>query len=358
MKNKKTLLIMTVLIAAVILAVGLYSSTMANNNKSMAEKIKDEEPIQYLVVGDSIGKSTGASSEEQTWTAQLNSKITDEYGIDVKNIGLTKGGSNSFDGLMEFNQYETSKVYDSIFVSFGVNDQISLTEEEFKETYSDLIENIKLRFPDAELYSIVENGLEPEYQKVLSDISDQYQLTKVDVQKAFEESEQDTEELTADGIHPNDQGYVLYASAIFDSIQNKVEADEETGEADTQDEEYEKNEISLTNEPVNDEGFLDKESYFVSDEEGKTLSYKVSEDSSKWLGVSVITHKDGGSFDVYVDGELEKTISAYSPYKKTKYLLIDSQLSEGDHEIEITINGDKSKNSSGHIVRIKGLLLK
>ncbi|WP_374055065.1 SGNH/GDSL hydrolase family protein [Rossellomorea sp. FM04394] len=364
MKNRKKLIFAFFLCVAIGMMIGCsskqeitaQSSSDHPTHKPVYEKLEHGEPIQYLVVGDSIGEGVGASTEAAKWTSIFNEKITERYTSEVKSIRLTKGGSDSFDGLVEFNNYKTSKDYDLVFVSFGQNDQNYLSEKEFNESYSSLVENIMLRFPKAEVFTFIEHGLEKkEYRETIEDVSNQYDLNIIDAQQAFNESGKDVAQLSDDRIHPNDEGYQLYADEILNKIGKKVEDKDKPEILAKVMADLKRHTTDFHGTPNAKNGFKAKETYFVSDTNGAFIEFKVDSKDRDFLGVSLITNKDGGFIEVYIDNEMKEKISTYSPYPKKRHFLIDKDISKGKHTVKLVVTGEKSKNSSGNIARVIGV---
>lgn len=355
----KKIFISSLALVAVLSLIFFLIDNESNNfrEKQLYQKLNNGEQIKYLVVGDSIGESVGASNKFQSWTSLLNEKISAKYNIEPHAIFLTKGGSDVFDGLVEFSNYRTNKNYDLVFVSFGQNDQNSLSIEEYEKLYTSLINEIIKRFPQAEIVTIIENGLDKnEYKEVIEEISEEYDFLTFDAKEAFEKHNLPDEDLTEDGIHPNDKGYEIYAENIFNEITKYVNLYEgvNTG-SDSHVEAQNILGFEKSTTPDENKGFSVKGDYLVSDTEGAYLEYKV--ESNELLGLSLISHKDGGYFNVYVDGEKVKTFSSYAPYKKERHFLINKEISSGVHTVKIIIEGP-NKGKEQRVVRIKGILTK
>jgi hypothetical protein len=75
-------------------------------------------------------------------------------------------------------------------------------------------------------------------------------------------------------------------------------------------------------------------------------------------GVSIVGNwvKDGGKADVYVDGQLKRTIDCYFDFAKQEHWNMDmfhvTNLQEGKHTVKLVVKGDKRLESAGTNVYI------
>ena len=153
-----------------------------------------------------------------------------------------------------------------------------------------------------------------------------------------------TEHLTSDMIHPNGDGYRLYANAVFELIKENIRKDADTAiypKPLTKNDFFylaEKEEIAGIN------GFSPEFGSYVSNHSGDYLEYEFD---GPILGVNVIRSEAGGMMNVYIDGEFVRTISTWWPFARERHLYIASGLENGHHSVKFeAIEGISSGNPS------------
>ena len=112
-------------------------------------------------------------------------------------------------------------------------------------------------------------------------------------------------------------------------------------------------ETEINKKPQSNNGFLEKGTHLVSDSKNHSLEYKIT---GNLIGVSVVTNKDGGKFDVIIDDKKVKTIDTYSAMNIERYFLVDNQLEDREHTVKIIPTEAKRKASTDNIVRISGVI--
>lgn len=214
-----------------LLAAAILLSPAMIPQRASALTTKDKTIVAF---GDSITAS-GA------WFAQAEQK----YGISVVNRAV--GGWNSADGKKAFSSALSLKP-DVLFLSFGMNDSArDMAKYVPLETYC---ENMRYMIEGAQnvgarVILVIENPIgeedyytrhdrkvfEPlggigafylQYVKAARALAEEYGLVTADMYRIFTEQAEargsSVDALLADGVHPNAQGYALYASALSDAL--------------------------------------------------------------------------------------------------------------------------------------------
>lgn len=363
MNKSKNLIIIFVIVAGIFLLVGQkyyqgkinaqtssIKSTNVNSEvptQTIYDKLKNQEPIHYLVVGDSIGASTGASSGN-SWETKFNKLIEKKYGSPAFGDQLTKGGSDVFDGLVEYDQSNLNNSYDMIFVVFGANDRHSLSVNQYNIFYKTLLTKLSQKYPKAEIFPVIESCMRASnvYPDALKSLASQFGLTTIDTREAYQKSGINYDQLTVDGTHPNDKGYDLYVQQFADTVDANLKANKKISYSKIQNEAsvYQNLKIITNSKMANG---------FSNGNNGATLNVNFS---GSVLGVSVGTDVDGGLCDIYVGGQLIKTIDTYNSWKVTRHLLVADNLSSGNHTVKFVVKGESDSKSKGTMVRISDII--
>lgn len=215
----------------VLLAAAIPLSLCALSRRASALTAKDHTIVAF---GDSITAS-GAwfSDAEKT------------YGISITNRAV--GGWNSADGRGAFASALALKP-DVLLLSFGMNDSArDMAKYVPLATYLDNMRYMieRAQAAGARVILVIENPIgeedyytrhdravfEPlggigafylQYVEAVRELAREYKLVTADLYRIFTEQAEDrgvaVDSLLADGVHPNAQGYALYASALTDAL--------------------------------------------------------------------------------------------------------------------------------------------
>ncbi|SHJ58798.1 Lysophospholipase L1 [Clostridium cavendishii DSM 21758] len=184
--------------------------------KDLYIKLKNKEDISICIIGDSIANSEGVIKQENNWNEKLKKYIENTYNskVTIEHI-INNGGLSERLDLYNKNK----KQYDLILLCSGYNDRNAKIEE-FGPKYENFLNNIIERNDKTEIFLVVENSLR-KFDKVpneIKKIKEYYELNLIDLREAFADSPKPYKQLTKDNINPNDDGYDLYSTAIFDKI--------------------------------------------------------------------------------------------------------------------------------------------
>lgn len=304
--------------------------------KTFKEKLENGLSIKTLIIGDSIGDSMGTGDEEYFWYNQLREKIESEHGSNMRFEKLTRGGAVTFDGLFDLIGSPNRNVYDLTVIMYGQNDKELLSVDEFEDNYKNIISLTSMYHPLSEIVTVVESSLAPddEYADIIVDIAKEYGTILVDMREPFISNDGD---LTVDGIHPNNDGYTLYADAIYEAISQY------SGDSEVKTEEpvyTEKRKLSFEDS----QDFATMNGTYYSDEKGAFIEYEFEGSA---ISVSFSATEESGTAKAYIDGELVNEFNLYAPDGRPKHFLVKDKIGEGQHTLRIEVTGNPSVNYNG-----------
>ncbi|WP_051348683.1 SGNH/GDSL hydrolase family protein [Peribacillus kribbensis] len=351
------ILIITLTLSFLSLSFAFLKPSYGNEkNLSLYEKIAKKEDLHYLVVGDSIGRGSGASAWRDRWFSQLEALMLKKNGVRMHGEYLVQSGATSFEGIYKLQHAPVQNNIDLAFIVFGENDRKYMDDSDFSPLYESLLRQIKARYPSAEVITITESSLRfPKFAEQIRKISSHYHASNVDMRPVFRDTGLADSELTRDGVHPNNQGYTLYADALYKQIiKNKQDAKS----------------ISELADPINTETALhvkEKQEFYARKGFREQNGYLTSIHKNDWIdfrfkgpvaGVNLLRSPDGGKMNVFVDGKWVTEISTWWPFPKERQLFISNSLDSKEHTIRFQSAGTKSWHNTGHssVIRIKSLL--
>lgn len=344
---------------------GLYhffdslSKAESANPTSVYNKLAGNENINYFIIGDSIGRGSGASSKSTAWFTLLERHLSKEYGIKAKRHSLVQSGATAFEGLYKLQESKHFGKIDLTFIVFGENDRKYMDDTQFSYFYESLIRKTKQLYPDTEIITITENPLDNEdFAQAIAAISHHYGAKNIDMRKPFAEAGLPAEELTKDMVHPNDAGYKIYADTLFEKIKDLV-----ANKADIafltapirKDTDFE---IASIPHVTNISGsFIHKDGLWESSSPGDGLEYEFE---GPFLGVNMVRSEVGGKLDVFIDETFVTSLSAWWPLKKQRYQYIISGLENGPHHVKFIVSDEISVNNSREetVIQISSILTK
>ncbi len=330
------------------------------------EKISKKEDLNYLIIGDSIGQSSGTGDEDYFWFNLLNEKLKKEYNINfITTKKITAGGATSFDGYVNYFPTDIVLAYDLVFICFGQNDQSVMSPKDYGIFYENLIRSIKKNNPKAEIVSLIESSIEDEeFANTAKKLSKRHNTILVDTRDEFWAGGKTKAEMTVDSIHPTNEGYKIYADVIFKALKQSIDQKKKPAELNKKlmypDNQYTKL-ISSSNFDKN-EGFenysFGDNNYFTSDKKG---SYLEKEFEGNMVGFTLLGTDDSGLINVYIDGELQQQVNPYTAEPREKQIIISNELSKGKHTIKLEVSGEfgfdyKGKPTKGKSVYIRRII--
>lgn len=329
------------------------------DDQTLYDKIEGSGYISYMVIGDSIGRGSGASKSQNKWFKILERKMLNQHQIQMKGDQIVQSGATAFEGLFRLQTQKTDNLrkYDVIFIVFGENDRKYMSSDDFALLYEALIRAAKTKYPKAEIVTIVESSLTNQsFIDAIERLSRHYGTAKVNMADVYRKSGKTTEELTTDLVHPNDEGYKLYADEIYDHLINNTKLKKKI--AALQPSLYENTDIQfdMFAEFKNQKGFFKENEYYVSNKKGSYMEFSLY---GSVLGIKLLRAPDGGTVNVYIDGRHYTTISTWWPFQRERYVYIANTLAPGLHTVRFEVTGESSeRNVSGqYVVRLSSIIM-
>ncbi len=357
LKRKQVLFLGIILVVGLFIFFNINTLYSKSQTQDLSTKLQNAQRIRYVVVGDSIGRGSGAESRELTWFSQLETQIKKRYGSRMTGQYIVQSGATSFEGIYKLQNTNISPYTDVIFIVFGENDRKYMLKEDFAELYENLIRQAKMKAPHANVITVIESSLPDEgFAQTIREISHYYGAVPVDMRTVFEESPFSISELTKDSIHPNGKGYKLYSNEIFKTLSTLKQTQKPINLPSTKwiKEDFQ---LKMKDQYIHNEGFIKKDGYLYSNKKSHQLIYKFN---GPLVGVTLMRGPDGGMADIYIDDHYHSTISTWWPFQKERYIYLANQLGEGTHELKIIPSGSQSKNNvtNESSIRISGIIEK
>lgn len=200
-----------------------YRNGNTQRIKRAMKKAEQGQPFGVGFIGGSITQGVGASTEEKCYAYRVFQYVQNRFpGAYMQYINAGIGGTTSHFACGRAANDLLSKSPDFIIVEFSVNDE---SNEFYKETYEGLIR--QLYYDNSKPAILIfynmfyQDGKSAE--RVHSQIARHYHLPAVSFQSIIYPSLLSgaikMEELTSDGLHPNDKGHAMIADAIIGALE-------------------------------------------------------------------------------------------------------------------------------------------
>lgn len=199
----------------------IINQTEGTHPENAYTKIANGQPVNILVVGDSIGAGSGGSDYVKAWPSLVEQHIESQYGSEVTMTNISMGGESSLAGYVRMLELPNDVCYDLIFVCYGQND----SEENFEIYYEALLREALRLYSDCAIISIQEHP-QREYTNKMNSIlkiANYYRIPVVDTIQPFQEYSGGYDSLVVDGTHPNDEGYKVFAEAVEKVLDQEIE---------------------------------------------------------------------------------------------------------------------------------------
>lgn len=194
-------------------------------------------PILYVALGDSTGAGVGAKNGG--YVARLFKRL-EERRPESKLSNLCVSGATTEDLVRDQLEKGVALNPDLVTVGIGINDiGHGLTLEQFAKNYDQILSTLKEKthativvtnIPDISTAPRIPNSMRSEYQrqidefcKRLEEIANKHGVTIFDVYTITKkELPSHPEYFSADGFHPSDEGYELWASHMWPTLAQAV----------------------------------------------------------------------------------------------------------------------------------------
>ena len=209
----------------------------ANRVKRGSETQMTTGPIVYVALGDSTGAGVGA--RDGGYVARLFNRLV-ERRPESKLSNLCVSGATTADLVRDQLERGVALNPDLVTVGIGINDiGHGLTLEQFAANYEEILSTLREKthalilvtnLPDISSAPRIPNSLRSEYQrqieefgKRLEEIADRHGVTIFDIYTITkQELPSHPEYFSADGFHPSDDGYELWATQMWPTLAQVV----------------------------------------------------------------------------------------------------------------------------------------
>lgn len=296
---------------------------------SFYQKLVDGFDVNVLVVGDSIAEG---GQSEKGWCTLLQNNLRKTYGNSVSFTNVSMGGNASYAGYVRTMALNDNVDYDLAIICYGQNDGL----DGFSTNYESIIRAIRSKYPDCSIISILESSQRTYTEKMttIQNICERYSIPVADTIAAFNDSGKAYDDLTGDGVHPNDAGQEIYFETVKAVIDDNVAAS--TGKM---------TDIDVINADVHKfDNFVwyDANSDF---ERVDDTTFTISVSATGVLGIDYTFESGDNKADIYVDGELYKSPTVTFNYDfSQRHILVVSNDCTVKSEIKVVFDTKDQAN--------------
>lgn len=293
---------------------------------SFYQKLADGFDANILIVGDSIGEGAGTETDGQQWFKQLQAYLQNVNKGKVSVTNVSMGGNASYAGYVRTRDLNDDVNYDLAIICYGQNDSTN----GFSTNYESIIRAIRTKYPDCSIISILESS-QREYTEKMSTIQsicEHYSIPIADTIAAFNNSGKAYDDLTNDGVHPNDAGQTIYYEIVKAVIDENVTAS--TGKMEDAD---------VINADVHK---FDNFIWYGTDTDFERVddtTFTLNASASGIFGIDYTFESGDNKADIYVDGELYKSPTVTFNYDfSQRHIMVVSDDCTVEKEIKVVFN--------------------
>ena len=210
-------------------------------NKSNHMRSVNTGPVRYVALGDSTGAGVGAT--EGGYVTRIFKRIVDARG-DAKLTNLCVSGATTEDVLARQVNVAVAAKPTLVTIGIGINDiGHGFTPEQFRENLNAILSRLRSvtdasivisNIPDISSAPRIPRMMRPETQRLIalfnkeiSELALRHQATVADVySQTHELLPAHPEYFSADGFHPSDEGYELWAQRMWPTVATAIGAGE------------------------------------------------------------------------------------------------------------------------------------
>lgn len=298
---------------------------------------KDGLTVGYI--GGSITEGAGASSLDKRWVNKVTEYLGEKTGLPINPVYAGYGGTGSDYGIYRLYDDVLSKSPDIVFVEFAVNDgkrEITDVQKNMEGIIRQILSmpkncSIVLVFTTTEEFSPVSIRRHQE-------VANYYGVPTINLQdyvKSQIESGRYSDfkpTLSADGVHPNDTGYQLYAdyiTSVIDSNFGKYICYNELVDEPMVNYSYNTPRLDSVDNAVLGDGWTNSNGTLKAGTTGVSFTY-----AFKGKSFGFRNTVKSGSVDVSIDGMSYGTIN----FGETPYHIVTDTLKDTEHIVTVTSN--------------------
>lgn len=290
---------------------------------SFYQKLVDGFDVNVLVVGDSIAEG---GQGEKGWCTLLQNNLRKTYSNRVSFTNVSMGGNASYAGYVRTMALNDDVDYDLAIICYGQNDGT----EGFSTNYESIIRAISSKYPDCSIISILESSQREYTEKMttIQSICEHYAIPVADTIAAFNNSGKAYDDLTGDGVHPNDAGQEIYFETVKSVIEDNVTAS--TGKmAD----------VGVINADVHK---FDNFIWYDADKDFERVddtTFTLNASASGVFGIDYTFESGDNKADIYVDGELYESPTVTFNYDfSQRHIMVVSDDCTVEKKIKVVFN--------------------
>lgn len=293
---------------------------------SFYQKLSDGFDVNILVVGDSIGAGAGTETDGQQWFKQLQAylRTVNKASVSVTNVSM--GGNTSYAGYVRTMALDDDIDYDLAIICYGQNDAL----QGLDVYYEAMVQAIKNKYQNCSIISILESS-QREYTEnmtTIQSICEHYSIPVADTIAAFNNSGKAYDDLSNDGVHPNDAGQEIYYETVKAVIDENIAAS--TGKMKDTD---------VINADVHK---FDNFIWYGADidfERVDDTTFTLNASASGILGIDYTFESGDNKADIYVDGELYKSPTVTFNYDfSQRHIMVVSDDCTVKNEVKVVFN--------------------
>ena len=293
---------------------------------SFYQKLTDGFDVNVLVVGDSIGAGAGTETDGQQWFKQLQAylRTVNKASVSVTNVSM--GGNTSYAGYVRTMALDDDIDYDLAIICYGQNDAL----QGLDVYYEAMVQAIKNKYPNCSIVSILESSQRDYTSNIttIQSICDHYGIPVADTIAAFNNSGKAYDDLSNDGVHPNDAGQEIYYETVKNVIDENVAAS--TGKME---------DAAVINADVHK---FDNFIWYGADTDFERVddtTFTLNASASGILGIDYTFESGDNKADIYVDGELYKSPTVTFNYDfSQRHIMVVSDDCTVEKEIKVVFN--------------------
>lgn len=293
---------------------------------SFYQKLSDGFDVNVLIVGDSIGEGSGASAYNTFWMSLLQESLQYDYKGKIVFTNVSMGGNASYAGYVRTMALNDDIDYDLAIICYGQNDSV----DGFSTYYESIIQAIRSKYPDCSIISILESSQREYTDKMtaIQSICDHYGIPVADTIAAFNNSGKAYDDLSNDGVHPNDVGQEIYYETVKAVIDENVAVS--TGKME---------DVDVINADVHK---FDNFIWYGADTDFERVddtTFTLNASASGILGIDYTFESGDNKADVYVDGELYKSPTVTFNYDfSQRHIMVVSDDCTVENEIKVVFD--------------------
>lgn len=351
------------------------TSEKSNSIAGVWNNLADEKKLSIGYFGGSITEGAGATDGSKTsWRALTTAWFRQQFPqAQITEVNAAIGGTGSELGVFRCSRDLLRRKPDLVFVEFAVND-CGYPESVVLRSMEGIVRQIRADNSATQIIFVYTTAkhVKPVTAALQQKVADHYGLPSIDVGEMLKQEMQDKgaswETLTTDGVHPNDTGHALYATAIADFLSSHRGDTEVTVPTNVE---------PMAPNPINKAEMIDawtvdtpgwtrepkslagRFPHFISaDAPGTTLTFPFTGEA---VGVYWMMAPDSGTIQWSIDEGPKREASSWDTYSekssRANYAVLATGLPRGPHVLKLEIAPHTAPQSKGTWIRVGAFLV-